>query len=151
MGNQFIERAIELSKLSVAQGGYPVGAVVVSDGEIIGEGISVGKDECDATAHAEIAAIRNASKNLNVRNLENAEVYASMEPCVMCCMACYWSYIQKIYFAVGKDALDKMHFEGTFDNATLISKMNRSLEYTHAKEYESDALEVVRNWEESLK
>jgi len=149
MNGEFIQEAIALSKQSVTDGGYPVGAVVAQDGEIVGRGVSNGKNLCDATMHAEIAAIRDASARLGVRNLTHAEMYASMEPCVMCCMACYWANLEKIYFAVRKEKLSKMHSEGAFDNISLIDKLNRPIEYAHAKAHEGEALAIITKWGQS--
>lgn len=66
----FLKIAIEKSYESVKGGGFPVGAVVVIDNEIIAEGLSNGKQLHDATAHAEVCAIRKASKMLGDRNLK---------------------------------------------------------------------------------
>lgn len=85
----FVKHAIEISRESVRVGGYPAGAIVVHNREIVGRGLSNGKQLCDCTSHAEIAAIREASKKLNVRDLKDATLYTSLEPCVMCYAASF--------------------------------------------------------------
>ncbi|MFA6251056.1 MAG: nucleoside deaminase [Candidatus Paceibacterota bacterium] len=145
--NDFLKQAIELSKESVNKGGFPVGAIVVKNGEIVGKGLSNGKNNKDATSHAEIEAIRNASKNLNSRDLFDCEIYSSMEPCLMCFSACYWAKIKKIVYAVAKDKLDKQHYEGLHHISEINSKNNRQIEIFHDKELEQEALLIIKNWE----
>ena len=147
----FLIRVIELSKESVAQGGFPVGAIIVKNGEIIAQGLSDGKNKKDATSHAEIEAIRNASNKLNTRDLFGCEIYSSMEPCLMCFSASYWAKISKIVFAIGKDKLSKQHYEGLHDLKEINSKNNRKIEIVHLKDLENNALSVVQGWENSLK
>jgi tRNA(Arg) A34 adenosine deaminase TadA len=57
MDKEFIQKAIELSKQSVMNGGYPIGALIVQNNKVIGTGISNGKQLCDATSHAETATM----------------------------------------------------------------------------------------------
>lgn len=143
---KFIERAILLSEESVSKGGYPVGAVVVLDEEIIGTGLSDGKQMCDATHHAEIAAMREASQAIGKRNLTGATLYSSAEPCVMCLMACSWSYIEKVCYASRRNQLTRDFFEGDHDNGKLNRVLSRPLEYIHLDAFEDRALEVVNAW-----
>lgn len=145
--NDFLKQAIELSKESVGQGGFPVGAVVAKNNEVVGIGVSNGKNNKDATSHAEIEAIRNASKNLDSRDLFDCELYSSMEPCLMCFSACYWAKIRKIVYAVGKDKLNKQHYEGLYSLSEINSKNNKKIEIIHDNSLEEEALLVIRNWE----
>lgn len=147
----FLKHAIELSKKSVEQGGFPVGAIIVKDGEIISEGISNGKQKKDATSHAEIDAIRQASEKMNARDLSDCEIYSSMEPCLMCFSACYWSKIKRVVYAINKDKLSKHHYEGMHSIEEINLKNNRQMDIVHVVELEDEALDVIRKWEESLK
>ncbi|MGC1371839.1 MAG: nucleoside deaminase [Candidatus Sulfotelmatobacter sp.] len=100
MQNPFMARAIQLSLENVNSGrGGPFGAVVVKDNEIISEGANRVTLANDATAHAEIVAIREACKKLNAFHLQGCEIYASCEPCPMCLGAIYWARLSRIYFA----------------------------------------------------
>ncbi len=94
-----MERAIELSIENVASGGGPFGAVVVRDGEIIGEGVNRVTANHDPSAHAEVLAIRAASWQLQNFDLSGCELYSSCEPCPMCMALVYWSRLDKIYYA----------------------------------------------------
>jgi len=143
----FLKQAIELSKKSVEQGGFPVGAIIVKDGVVISQGLSNGKNNKDATSHAEIEAIRDASQKLNTRDLFDCEIYSSMEPCLMCFSASYWAKIKKVVYAVGKDKLSKQHYEGLHSLEEINSKNNRKIEIVHIGELENDALSIIKNWE----
>ena len=69
---QFLKRAIQKAAESVHQGGFPAGAVVVKNNQIIGEGISIGNILHDPTSHGEMASIRDACKNLSTSDLSGA-------------------------------------------------------------------------------
>ncbi len=101
MKNEFMKRAIQISIESVKNGTGPFGAVIVKDGKIIAEGSNkvTLSNNPDSTAHGEMCVIRDACKKLNTFNLSGCELYSSCEPCPMCLSACYWSRIDKIYYA----------------------------------------------------
>ncbi len=147
----FLKQAIELSQKSAGAGGYPVGAIIVKNGVVIAEGLSNGKNNKDATNHAEIEAIRNASQKLDTRDLFDCEIYSSMEPCLMCFSASYWAKIRKVVYAIGKDKLSKQHNEGLHSLEEINSKNNIQIEIVHIKELENSALSIVQDWEENLK
>src|SRR5687768_15983837 len=89
---RFMARAIEIARSGVAaNAGGPFGAVVVLDGEIIGEGNNRVTSSADPTAHAEIVAIREACASLSSFQLDNCTIYTSCEPCPMCLGAIYWA------------------------------------------------------------
>ncbi len=147
----FLRVAIKKSQESVDQGGFPVGALVVINNEIIAEGVSNGKQLHDATAHAEVCAIREASKKLGKRNLKNAVIYSSLEPCLMCFSASYWAYVTKIVYACSKSKVSMHHYEGLHNLQELNAKNNHQMEIMHIKELEESALKVINDWETSLK
>lgn len=147
MDKQFLQQAIELSKESVKQGGFPVGAVIVKDGIVISKGISNGKNNKDATSHAEIEAIRQASQKLDSRDLFDCEIYSSMEPCLMCFSACYWAKIKKVVYVVSKNNLSKQHYEGLHSLEEINLKNNKQIEIIYFKELEDEALKVIKDWE----
>ncbi len=91
-----LKRAIELARESVKQGGFPAGALVVKDGVIIAEGISIGNLLNDPTSHAETASIREACKELKTNDLEGAILYESLQCCVMCFSVANWAGISRI-------------------------------------------------------
>jgi len=143
---QYLKQAITLSQRSVTQGGYPVGALLVLDNKVLGEGISDGKQQCDATSHAEIDAIRNASRSIQKRNLTGATLYTSYEPCLMCFSASFWAYIHKIVYAIRKESSPQNFNEGTHDIAKINMHNRRTIELVHMKELEQEAISVITAW-----
>ncbi len=98
--SDFMRRAFALAEEGMRLGkGEPFGAVVVKDGEIIGEGFDEVISTNDPTAHAEIVALRAACKILGSHNLEGCEIYCSLEPCLMCLHAIYSARIEHIFYA----------------------------------------------------
>jgi len=94
-----MRRAIALGRRGMNAGhGGPFGAVVVSRGEIVGEGWNRVAATHDPTAHGEIVAIRAACRRLASFRLSGCELYTSGEPCPMCLSAIYWARIDRIFF-----------------------------------------------------
>jgi tRNA(Arg) A34 adenosine deaminase TadA len=104
MYENYMRRAIALSCQGVETGGGPFGAVVVKDGEIIGEGMNQVVPHADPTAHAEIVAIRAACAALGTHDLAGAVIVSSCEPCPMCLGAIWWSRIGLVVY--GNDRAD---------------------------------------------
>jgi len=96
----YMRKAIALSHEKMCAGaGGPFAAIVVRDGEILGEGWNRVTSTNDPTAHAEIVAIREACSRIGDFSLEGAAIYATCEPCPMCLAAIYWAGISKLYYA----------------------------------------------------
>lgn len=109
---EFLKRAIRLSRHALEdEGKTPFGAILVVDGEMLGEGTSSVAELCDASAHAEIMALRSAGAKLGRHLFENSVLYASSEPCPMCLGACYWARIPRIVFAATSDDVAASGFE----------------------------------------
>lgn len=98
MNKEFMSKAIELAKKSLSSEDVPVGAVVVKDGEIIGEGYNKREKYGDPTAHAEIIAIKEAAKAIGSWRLDDCELYVTLEPCAMCAGAIINSRIKTVVF-----------------------------------------------------
>lgn len=99
-----MQEAIRLASEGVLAGrGGPFGAVVVQAGQIVGRGCNEVLSTGDPTAHAEIAAIRDACRQLGSFSLAGCEIYASCEPCPMCLAAVYWSRIERLYYAASSE------------------------------------------------
>jgi tRNA(Arg) A34 adenosine deaminase TadA len=100
MEEKFMIRALDIARESLdTPGTLPYGAVIVRDGEIIGEGLNRATAECDPTSHGEVEAIRDACKRLGTTNLDGAELYTSGEPCSMCVATMYLAGIRQLYYA----------------------------------------------------
>jgi tRNA(Arg) A34 adenosine deaminase TadA len=111
---KYMKVAIDLSIESVKNGGGPFGAVIVRNGEVIAStSNSVTKDN-DPTAHAEVNAIRQATKKLGTFDLSDCVIYSSCEPCPMCLGAIYWARLNKLYFANNKTDAKNIGFDDSF-------------------------------------
>lgn len=80
----YMRLCIDLAKMSKQRGDSPVGSLIVQNGKIIGQGIEGGKTQKDITCHAEIEAIRDASKRIEKQDLSDCILYTTHEPCIMC-------------------------------------------------------------------
>ncbi len=89
----------------------PIGCVIVKDGRVlVGERNRVA-DDFDATAHAEITAIRAAGAVLHDPELRGAVLYSTLQPCGMCTMASIWSKVGRVVFGAGREDVHPMYFE----------------------------------------
>lgn len=95
----FMLRALELARQAGTAGEVPVGAALVSNGEIIGEGWNCPIATHDPTAHAEIQALRAAAAKQQNYRLTGATLYVTLEPCVMCAGAIVAARIERLVFA----------------------------------------------------
>lgn len=113
---KFLRRAITLALENVHAGkGGPFGAVIVRDGEIVGEAANSVFTANDPTAHAEINAIREAcSSRLGTFQLRGCVIYTSSEPCPMCLAACYWAHLDRIYYAANAEDAARAGFDDAF-------------------------------------
>jgi len=93
----FMRLAKEEAILAMNKGEIPVGAVIVKDGVVIGKAHNLKETLKDSTAHAEILAIKEASKYIGSWRLNGAEMYVTLEPCSMCASAILQSRISKVY------------------------------------------------------
>lgn len=145
----YLKLAVDQAKKSVDEGGFPAGAIVVKDGKVIAEGISVGFKHNDPSGHAESVAIREACKNIDSSNLEGATLYESIECCVMCFSVAYWAGISRIVYACKKtqEMVSKHYYEGTTDNQTLNKENSRQMELLFIPDLEKDSLNVAQAWE----
>ncbi len=93
-----MRRALELAQRAAGEGEVPVGAVVVHEGRIVGEGWNRPIASADATSHAETEAIRAACKTLGNYRIPGATLYVTLEPCVMCSGAIMHARIERVVF-----------------------------------------------------
>ena len=96
--NRFMMTALDEARAAGSRGEVPIGAVVVRNGEIIARAGNRTREINDATAHAEIVAIRQASAKLGNERLVDADLYVTLEPCTMCAGAISFSRIRRLYY-----------------------------------------------------
>ncbi len=90
--------ALEQAEQAAAKGEVPVGAVVVREGRLISSAYNLVESSGDATAHAEVLAIRRAGERLGSWRLEGCDLYVTLEPCPMCIGAVLLSRLNTLYF-----------------------------------------------------
>jgi len=93
-----MEEALRCAQRALEAGEVPVGAVVVCDGRIVGRGWNRNISDSDATAHAEIIALREAGAAVGNHRLEGCELFATIEPCAMCAGALVHARIQRLIY-----------------------------------------------------
>ena len=99
----FMNEALKEAKKALDLGEVPVGAVIVSSSQIIARAHNYTQQLNDATAHAEMQAYTIASDYLQSRYLHNCTLYVTLEPCMMCAGAAYWTQISKIVYGTKDD------------------------------------------------
>lgn len=146
---KFMRMAIALSKKNIKKAlGGPFGAVIVRNGKVIAKSVNKVIDTNDPTAHAEISAIRIASKKLKNFDLSDCVIYSSCEPCPMCLGAIYWSRISKIYYANTKHDAADLGFDDKFIYEELdLPAEKRKL--AGVQLLRNEALEVFKEWQNS--
>jgi len=143
-----MRKAIQLSIENIDKGGGPFGAIIVRNGEIIAQAANSVTNDNDPTAHAEVNAIRKASKKINSFDLSDCEIYTSCEPCPMCLGAIYWSGIKTVYYGNNKQDAANINFDDKFIYEELdkpIDKRNVKFEQLLPEE----AKIAFTKWDES--
>ena len=95
----FMKKAFEEAKYAFFKNEVPVGCVIVNNNDIISRSSNMVELLNDSTAHAELIAITSAQNSLNSKNLDNCILYTTLEPCLMCYGAIYWSKINTVVYA----------------------------------------------------
>lgn len=89
----------------------PIAAVVIHHGREVAHGVNCTVERCDATAHAEVMALRAAGKAAGAMRLPGATLYSTLQPCGMCTMAAIWAGVSRIVYGAGRDDVHAMYFE----------------------------------------
>jgi tRNA(Arg) A34 adenosine deaminase TadA len=141
-----MRRAISLAQQGIDRGaGGPFGAVIVKDGEIVGEGFNCVTSTNDPTAHAEVVAIRNACQNLNSFQLDGCILYTSCEPCPMCLGAIYWARPLRVFYAATREDAAQIGFDDQF----IYEEIEKNFEHRQMKLVNlmrDEGLTVFENW-----
>ena len=143
---EFMRRAIELAQDGIDRNdGGPFGAVVVKNGEIVGEGNNRVTSTNDPTAHAEIVAIRNACEKLDSFQLDDCVIYTSCEPCPMCLGAIYWARPKRVFYACTREDAAEIGFDDEF----IYKEIEKNFEHRQMKLVNllrDEGLTVFENW-----
>jgi tRNA(adenine34) deaminase len=123
----FMRRALDLARAAEAAGEVPVGAVIVRDGIVVGEGSNRPIGACDPTAHAEIIALRAAGQALGTYRLTGTTLYVTLEPCAMCASAMVHARVARLVFAATDP---RAGAAGSVFNIVQHASLNHRLECT---------------------
>lgn len=123
--NFFMQQAIQSAKEGIeASHGGPFGACIVKEGKVIAIAHNTVLKEGDPTCHAEMNAIRLASKALKTHILKGCELYTTAEPCPMCMAAIYWASLDKVFVGLNKERVAEFGFQDEF----LYRELNQKFE-----------------------
>src|SRR5512133_3107888 len=117
----FMREALSMARAAECLGEVPVGAVVVLDGVIVGRGFNSPIGEHDPTAHAEIAALRDAARHLENYRLPGCELFVTLEPCAMCAGAILHSRIARVVYGA-RDPKTGVH--GSVVDLFAVERLN---------------------------
>lgn len=148
---EFMKIAIEESKANKSnhyQSGGPFGAVIVKDGKVIASSHNTVMESKDPTAHAEINAIRSASKILQTNDLSGCILYTSTEPCPMCLSAIIWSNIKEVYYVNTKEDAEEIGFRDNIIYEYIKGNQQNILKKIQIED--SEALEVFKEYNQTL-
>jgi tRNA(adenine34) deaminase len=118
---QFMRHALKLAQESEQVGEVPVGAVLVMAGEIIGCGSNFPIHDVDPTAHAEIKALRDASRRMGNYRIPGSILYCTLEPCVMCTGAIVLARVARLVFAARDIRFGAVRSKFTLADSPLLN------------------------------
>lgn len=144
----FMRHAIALAYTGMAGGhGGPFGAVIVKNGEIIGQGHNRVLSTNDPTAHAEVTAIRDASKNLGQFDLSGSEIFVNGMPCPMCMSAIFWARIGKVYYGCSAADTETIGFDDDeFYRELAKPPLERKTPAIQLTQLRDEALATYQSW-----
>lgn len=109
---KWMREALEIARAKgVDPASSPLGSVIVLDGKMIGRERNQTQELPDATAHAEMMAIRRACEDTGEMELRGATLYSTLQPCGMCTMASIWSKVRRVVYGAGREDVHAMYFE----------------------------------------
>lgn len=143
---EFMRRAIEITRAGIAAGQSPFGSVIAKDGKVVAATHNTVWLTTDPTAHAEVNCIRAAATALKSIALSGCTLYTTTEPCPMCLSAIHWAKIEKvIYGATIADAADA-GFKELFIDAKEMVRMGRSPLVVESGLLQSECAHLFAEW-----
>ena len=143
----YMQEAIALANRNIENGGGPFGALIVRMGEIVGRGGNQVTMLNDPTAHAEVMAIRDATKTLGTYNLSDCVLYTTCEPCPMCMGAIYWARISHVYYGNNRKDAANIGFDDELIYRELALPINQRSVLMEPLLSE-DAISTFKRWQE---
>lgn len=128
----YMRLALEEAKKAYQENEVPIGAIIVRDGEILGKGHNEKEQRRDATAHAEILALKDAMEKVGAWRLTGASIYVTIEPCVMCVGALIQARVKSLIFGAA---------DPKFGGVVSLHKLADDIRHNHRIDYTSGVLE----------
>lgn len=127
MHQHYLSQAVSMAKQNRVEGGRPFAAILVKDEKVLATGLNEMNQTYDASSHAELEAIRTATKQLGDVNLEGSVIYASGHPCPMCLAAIIMTNIKTVIYAFDNDDAEPFGFssEATYQKLGIKKEMVR--------------------------
>ena len=144
--NKFMKMAVDEAYNTMRENaGGPFGAVIVRNGEVIAVGRNKVITTNDPTAHAEVVAIRKATKLLGTFDLSDCEIYSSCEPCPMCFSAIHWAKMKNLYFGATRYDAAEIGFDDQYIYDVLEGKASKEQVVVKNIDHE-DSLGPFKEW-----
>jgi guanine deaminase len=140
-----LSKAIDLAATNVADGQRPFGALLAQGEEIVARAVNTAEKTGDPTDHAEIAAIRTATRLLQSERLDYLTLYASCEPCCMCASAIRWAGLQRVVFAFSREEAEEYGFRDVV-GAGVSRAILGAVPVTHARTLNGAARAPFDTW-----
>lgn len=145
--NRFMQEALREAEIAFQLGEVPIGAVIEKDGQVIARGHNLTETRKDPTAHAEMIAIRAATKALGGWRLPGCSLYVTVEPCSMCAGAMIWSRIDNLYIG----AMDaKAGACGSVFNIPQTEELNHRI-HVETGIMEEECVQLMRSFFKQLR
>lgn len=118
----YMQKALIQAQNALSEGEVPIGCIIVCNDKIIAQSYNMTQRLNDPTAHAEIIAITTACQYLNNKYLNNCTLYVTLEPCLMCSGAIFWSHISKVVYGATDPKSGYSLFCQPFNSKTKVQK-----------------------------
>lgn len=116
----YMREALKLAQKAFEEDEVPIGAIVVSQGKIIGKGYNLTERLNDVTAHAEMQAFTAAASFMGGKYLKDCTLYVTVEPCVMCAGASYWTQVSRVVYGAPDEKRGASKFGNLFHPKTNV-------------------------------
>ena len=143
---EFMEAAIKAARKGIRKGNSPFGACIVKNGKIVAAEHNVVLQKHDATAHAEITAIRKACRKLKTHELRGCAIYSTTEPCPMCFSAIHWAKIGAIIYGTRIEDVKRLGFSELTISAKQMKKQGRSTVKVKGDFMREENLQLLKDW-----
>jgi len=144
---KYFEKAVEEAVRGMKNDhGGPFGAVIVKDGEIIASAHNEVISSNDPTAHAEVLAIRKASKKLSRFDLSDCTIYSTCEPCPMCLSAIHWAKIRDLHYGCSQNDAAEIGFDDKFIYDVIRGTATKK-QVISVQEHREECLELFKMWD----